>query len=73
VTALDQELAYSNAASFTYEATRWQLLEASICSVAADSGAGIRDEPNTSANTIEDIRARMGARQRMVERMSNFG
>jgi hypothetical protein len=63
---------WSDGDNFTYIAERWELLECSCVNIAADSGGGIRDEPNTDANSIEDIRARMGARQRMVERMSGF-
>ena len=70
---LDQENTYwSDGDNFTYIAERWELLECSCVNVAADPGTGIRNEPNTSGNTIEDIRARMWARQRMTERMSNF-
>jgi hypothetical protein len=58
--------------NFTYIAERWELLECSCVNIAADAGAGIRDEPSTNANSIEDIRARMGARQRMTERMSQL-
>jgi phage head maturation protease len=70
---IDAEDTYwSDGDSFTYIAERWELLECSCVTIAADSGAGIRDEPSTNANSIEDIRARMGARQRMTERMSQL-
>jgi hypothetical protein len=68
---LDQENTYwSDGDNFTYIAERWELLECSCVNIAADAGAGIRDEPNNYANTIEDIRARMHARQRISNRMS---
>jgi hypothetical protein len=65
---IDQEHAYSNAASFTYIATHWELLEASLVSVGADAGAGIRS--GNVSDHLFDLRARMQARQNMVERMS---
>lgn len=61
---------WSDGDNFTYIAERWELLECSCVNIAADSACGFRDEPHTNANTIEDVRARMGARQRMVARMS---
>jgi hypothetical protein len=61
---------WSDGDNFTYIAERWELLECSCVNIAADSGAGIRDEPDTNTNSLVDVRARMGARQRMVERMS---
>lgn len=68
---LDQENTYwSDGDNFTYIAERWELLECSCVNIAADAGAGIRNEANTNSNTIADVRARMQARQRMVERMS---
>lgn len=67
---VDQDLSYSNAASFTYVAKRFELLEVSICPVVADSGAGVRSDDDSGANYILDARARMQARQRMIERMS---
>jgi hypothetical protein len=41
---IDQDLSYSNAASFTYIAKRFELLEVSISPVVADSGAGVRSD-----------------------------
>ena len=68
---IDQANTYwSDGDNFTYIAERWELLECSFVNIAADVGAGIRDEPNNNVNTIEDIRARMNARQRMNDRMS---
>lgn len=68
---IDQEHTYRrDDDNFTYFAERWELLECSCLNIAADAGAGIRDEQSSTGNTIEDIRARMWARQRMVERMS---
>jgi len=58
---IDQEFAYPNAASFTYTAERWELLEVSLVALGADAGAGIRSEV-ADAN-LDDIRARMRARQ----------
>jgi hypothetical protein len=66
---IDQELAYSNAASFTYIARQWELLEASLCSVVADAGAGVRRD-DRSGDPLADIRGRMNARQTMSDRMS---
>jgi hypothetical protein len=63
---------WSDGDELTYIAERWELLECSCVNIAADAGAGIRDEPNTSANTIADIRARMQARQNMSDRMSRL-
>jgi phage head maturation protease len=71
---LDAESTYrSDSDNFTFIAERWELLECSCVNIAADAGAGIRDEANTNANTTADVRARMQARQRIVERMSNSG
>lgn len=70
---LDQDNTYwSEGDEFTYIAERWELLECSCVNIAADAGAGIRDEPNKDANNIEDIRARMQARQKISDRMSWF-
>jgi hypothetical protein len=65
---IDQELAYSNAASFTYNAVRWELLEASLVSVAADAGAGIRS--GDGVDHLDNVRARMQARQAISDRNS---
>jgi HK97 family phage prohead protease len=65
---IDQDLSYSNAASFTYIAKRFELLEVSICPVVADSGAGVRGDD--SGDPLRDVRARMNARQNMSDRMS---
>jgi hypothetical protein len=51
----------------TFEAVRWDLLECSLCSVPADAGAKIRSLGSVN-NEIDDIRARMVARQNMVMR-----
>jgi hypothetical protein len=68
---IDAENTYWNDGDhLTFIAERWELLECSCVNIAADSGSGFRDEPHANANTIEDIRARMGARQRMHDRMS---
>jgi hypothetical protein len=67
---IDQDLSYSNAASFTYIAKRFELLEVSICPVVADSGAGVRSDDGSGANYILNARERMEVRQRMSDRMS---
>jgi phage head maturation protease len=54
--------------SLTFTATRYDLLEASLVSVPADSEAMIRSL-GVVPSYIRDARARMRARQRMVERM----
>ena len=67
---IDQELAYSDAASFTYNAVRWQLLEASLVSVGADAGAGIRG--GDGVDHLVDVRARMQARQNITDANSRL-
>jgi HK97 family phage prohead protease len=52
----------------TFTATRWQLFEASLVSVPADGTAMVR-AMSISDPVIENIKARMRARQRMHERM----
>jgi hypothetical protein len=56
----------------TFTATRWELLEASLVAVPAESSASIRSLEADPGRPlfIPDARARMWARQRMVERMS---
>jgi hypothetical protein len=61
---------WSEGDNLTFIAERWELLECSCVNIAADSGAGIRDEPDTHTDSLVDVRARMGARQRMHDRMS---
>jgi hypothetical protein len=51
----------------TFTATRWQLFEASLVGVPADAVAGIRSL--VSCDELENIRARMACRARMVARM----
>jgi phage head maturation protease len=67
---IDQELAYSNAASFIYRAERWELLEASLVSVGADAGAGVRY--STAFDNLDNVRARMQARQSISDRNSRL-
>jgi Caudovirus prohead serine protease len=55
----------------TFTATRWSLLECSLVSVPADSLASVRSLGDGGPDFIRDARARMMARQRMVERMSS--
>ena len=50
----------------TFTATKWELLEASLVCVPADSSASVRSLGNR--NSIGDVRARMDARQRMQTR-----
>jgi phage head maturation protease len=52
----------------TFTATRWQLFEASLVGVPADGTAMVR-AMSISDPVIENIKARMRARQRMHERM----
>lgn len=51
----------------TFTATRWQLFEASLVGVPADGTAMVR-AMWCGSEEIENIRARMAARQRMVRR-----
>jgi hypothetical protein len=61
--------------NLTFTATKWDLHEASLVSVPADSLSGIRsfgsgaDRPFAFIS-VADIRARMMVRQRMSERQS---
>jgi HK97 family phage prohead protease len=61
----------------TFTASKWELLEISLCAVPADAAAGVRAYrdrayPQTPA-FIVDVRARMGARQRMHDRQQAMG
>jgi HK97 family phage prohead protease len=57
----------------TFTATRWQLFEASLVGVPADGAAMVRSMSIISGNEIENIRARMACRARMVARMAKLG
>lgn len=51
----------------TFTATRWQLFEASLVGVPADAVASVRSVRG-GKDDLADIRARMGARHRMIVR-----
>jgi hypothetical protein len=51
----------------TFTATRWQLLEASLCRIPADSGSSIRAFGGVAGRDIA-VRSRMLSRQRLHER-----
>jgi HK97 family phage prohead protease len=55
----------------TFNATRWQLFEASLVSVPADAAAAVRSL-RVGFNEMTNIRARMMARQNIVERISGM-
>jgi HK97 family phage prohead protease len=55
--------------SLTYTATLWELYEASLCAVPADSAASVRSLGGRG-DDIAAIRARMWSRQRMHERQA---
>jgi hypothetical protein len=55
----------------TFTATRWQLFEASLVSVPADAAAAVRSL-GVGFNELTNIRARMMARQNIVERISRL-
>jgi HK97 family phage prohead protease len=56
--------------TLTFEAVDWELLEASLVTVPADSAATIRSfGSGKTPKYIQDVRARMLARQRIIERM----
>jgi hypothetical protein len=57
--------------SLTYTAIRWELLEASLCAIAADSAASVRSL-GAGHDTIADIRQRMQVRARMAQRQRMF-
>jgi hypothetical protein len=56
----------------TFTALKWELLEISIVSVPADALAGVRsfDDLVYCDDNLDNVRARMLARQNMSERMS---
>jgi phage head maturation protease len=55
----------------TFTATRWQLFEASLVGVPADAAAAVRSL-RVGFNELTNIRARMKARQNIVERISRM-
>lgn len=54
-----------------FTAVRWQLLEASLVGVPADSLASVRSLGGAH-DTVADIRGRMQVRQRMAQRQRMF-
>jgi hypothetical protein len=56
--------------ALTFTATRWELLEASLVTVAADADAYIRSLGMSQVTGITDIRARMSSRERMSVRQA---
>ncbi len=56
----------------TFTASKWELLEISLCAVPADAAAGVRAYRDRAypppPKFITDARARMAARQRMYDR-----
>lgn len=55
----------------TFTATKWQLFEASLCGVPADGASMVRSLGG-GGDDLADIRARMAARQAMIERQSKL-
>jgi phage head maturation protease len=58
----------------TFTALKWELLEISIVSVPADALAGVRsfDDLVYCDDNLDNVRARMLARQNMSDRMSQL-
>jgi hypothetical protein len=55
----------------TFTATRWQLLESSLCGIPADADSAVRSFGGAATgDLIGDVRQRMQARQRMQERQN---
>jgi len=54
----------------TFTATRWQLFESSLVGVPADAASAVRSF--AGHDRVANIRARVGARQRMYERMARL-
>jgi len=67
---VDQESVQWDDTDLTFTATRWELLECSLVLVPADSSAMIRSLGSGGDRGYAATRARMLARQRMVERMA---
>jgi phage head maturation protease len=61
--------------NLTFTATRWQLFEASLVGVPADGAAHFRSMSRGSGDMkiIRDVRARMEARQAMIESWAKIG
>ncbi|MDA9466558.1 phage major capsid protein [Bradyrhizobium sp. CCBAU 53415] len=59
-------------ADLTFTAIRWELLEASLVTVPADASAMIRSLDAASSPHASAARARMQARQRMLDLQSSF-
>jgi phage head maturation protease len=58
--------------NLSFEATRWQLIEASLVLVPADGSAMVRSFGGDRYGIV-DVRARMGARMRMATRQRMLG
>ena len=56
----------------TYTAIRWQLVEASLVSCAADSASSVRSFIGAAIDNLSDIRARVNARQLIHIRQSMY-
>jgi Caudovirus prohead serine protease len=55
-----------------FTASRFEVLELSLCSVAADPDARVRSLGGNAGSSISDVRARMRARQRMASAGNAF-
>jgi phage head maturation protease len=58
--------------SVTFEATRWELVEASLVSVPADPAAMVRSLDRAPSGPVSDALARMEARQRQHDAETNL-
>jgi phage head maturation protease len=65
-TVIDPESARWDDDDLTFTATRWELLEASLVLVPADSASAVRSFGDTAVGDLVDVRQRMLSRQRIV-------